>query len=234
MRDLAARGYRLGLWAGAFWLSSRLTAEVDELQDALFNKGGKPLTVRHRRAGDIYILDPTHPKTKAWLTRTFQTYREWGIRYYMIDFLDSIAGPILGRYLPDHYYRKDVIPGPQAFREGLQVIREAAGKDTYLLASTGPTMHGVGLLDGVRGGSDYGEGRALDGPGKGFFPGTFVINKPDYWTSHRQALQALASNFFLHNRLFFADMGNVLTVDQPVGLEDARISATIFGLDGGP
>ena len=126
------------------------------------------------------------------------------------------------------------IPGPQAWREGLRTIRAAAGEDTYLLASTGPKIQLSGVMDGVRVGNDYGEGRSLYGPGKGFYPATFVINKPDFWTSHRGAIEAMSSYFFTHGKLFLADSGNVLTVDKPVPLADAQISATIFGINGSP
>jgi hypothetical protein len=126
-----------------------------------------------------------------------------------------------------------VVPGPAPYRRALQAIRHAAGPDTFLLASTGPTFWGIGLFDGIRAGSDYGEGRPLDGPGKGFWPATFVINNPTYWTSHRTATDALASHAFLHRKLFWSDSGNVLTVGQPVPMSDARISTTIFGINGG-
>ena len=62
----------------------------------------------------------------------------------------------------------------------------------------------------------------------------FVVNKVDYWTSHLRAVQAWATHFFAHRKLFIADSGNVLTIDKPVPLNDAQISATIFGLNGSP
>ena len=232
--DLKQMDFKLGLWSGAFWLSSRLTAEVAQLRDAFLLKDGKPMTVPHRELGGQYILDPTHPKTKAFLTNVFETYREWGIRYFMIDFLYSISGSTPGSFRPDGFYNKDLIPGPETYRAGLEIVRKAAGPETYLLSSTGPTFHNLGLLDGMRVGNDYGEGRPLDGPGKGFYPGTFVINSPSYWTSHQAASNALAMSWFLHNKLFIADSGNVLSVDQPIPLPDAQISATLFGINGSP
>lgn len=231
---LARLNFRIGLWSGAFWLSSRLTADVERLREALLLRGGKPLEIPHRDLGAMYVLDPTHPLTHQHLRKVFETYRDWGIRYFMIDFLDAVSGSTPGRHLPDRYHDPTLVPGPQAFRAGLQVIREASGSDTYLLASTGPTLQTTGLVDGCRVGADYGEGRPLDGPGKGFYPGTFVINRADYWTSHRRATDALATHFFTHRKLFLADSGNVLTIDKPVPLPDAQISATIFGINGGP
>lgn len=231
---LARRDFKLGLWCGAFWLSSRLKPEVEKFRDALLLKGGKPLAVPHREIGEVYVLDPTHPKTQAFLKNVFTTYRDWGVRYYMIDFLDAISGTTPGNHIPDGYYDRSLIPGPQAYRAGLKVISEAAGKDTYLLPSTGPTLLNVGLVAANRVGTDYGEGRALDGPGKGFYPGTFMINRAEYWTSHRAATSALAGNYFTHRKLYLADSGNVLTIDKPIAVSDAQITTTIFGINGSP
>jgi hypothetical protein len=234
IRDLGGLGFKLGLWAGAYWLNDGLKEDYARLRDAVLTRGGAPLTVPSKQWGDSYILDPTHPKVKEHIRRVFQVWRQWGVRYYMIDFLNAIGGSIPGTFLPDSLHDRSLIPGPQSFREGLKTIREAAGPDTYLLASTGPTFWTTGLVNAVRAGTDYGEGRPLDGPGMGFFPGTFVINRPDYWTSHRRATEAWATHFFAHNRLFLADSGNVLTIDKPIPLSDAEITATIFGLNGGP
>lgn len=234
VRDLAAQDFKLGLWAGAYWVSARLESRVAQLRDAFLLKDGQPMAVPHRDLGPQLILDPTHPKTHAWFEEVFRTYREWGVRYYMIDFVHSASGSTPGRFVPDGYFDKTLVPSVEAVRASLKVIREAVGPDTYLLISTGPTFQTVGLLDAVRAGTDYGEGRPLDGPGKGFFPGTFVVNKPDYTTSHLRAVQAWATHFFAHRKLFIADSGNVLTLDKPVPRTDAQISATIFGLNGSP
>ncbi len=232
--DLSKKDFKLGLWCGAFWLSSKLKPEVEKFRDALLLSGGKLLAVPHREIGEVYALDPTHPKTQAFLKDVFTTYRQWGVRYYMIDFLDAISGAVPGNHIPDGYHDRSLIPGPQAYRAGIKVISDAAGKDTYLLPSTGPTLLNVGLVAANRVGTDYGEGRALDGPGKGFYPGTFMINRAEYWTSHRAATNALAGNYFTHRKLYLADSGNVMTIDKPIAESDARITATIFGINGSP
>ena len=232
--DLDKLDFKLGLWAGVFWMSSRLTEPAAELAPAFLLRQGQPITVPHRELGVQYVLDPTHPKAQDWIARTFETYRAWGVRYYMIDFLYSVSNSTPGSFLPDRYANEKLVPAAEAYREGLRVIRKAVGPDTYLLSSTGPTFQNVGLIDGARVGTDYGEGRPLDGPGKAFWPATFVVNRPDFWTSHRRATDALATHFYAHRKLFLADSGNVLTIDKPVPLNDARISATIFGINGGP
>ena len=242
VRDLSGQGFRLGLWCGAYWLNTHLTDLTKQLDGAFLQRDGKPLFLPSADWGNSYALDPTHPKTLAFLKHIFTTYREWGVKYFMLDFLDAASGNTMGPIAKDGrlelrndgYHDKSLVSGPQAFRKAFQVIRDASGPDTYLLACTGPSFQHVGLADGARVGNDYGEGRPLKGPGGGIAPGTFGINKPDFWTSHLYASNALASHSFFHRKLFLCDSGNVLTVDKPIGLQDAQISATIFGINGGP
>jgi hypothetical protein len=233
VKELESQGFHLGLWAGAFWMAAR-SPHAAALRDALLLYQGKPAGYAHRDLGLMNFLDPTHPETQAMLRKVFTTYRKWGVRYYMIDFMNAMAGSAYGQFGNDGYSDPKVIRGPQAWRQGLQTIRDAAGPDTYLLASSGPTLPAIGLMDAVRAGNDYGEGRALDGIGKGLYPGTFVIDKPDFWTSHSLALKALAGYFFTDRKLFLADSGNVLTVDQPMPVNEAQIRATFFGINGSP
>jgi hypothetical protein len=231
-QQLDSLKFRWGLWAGFFWLSSRLTEQVARLKDALLQYQGKPLTIPHRDLGLMYALDPSHPKTQEFIREVFSTYRRWGVRYYMLDFLDCMTGATPGTHPNDGYFDKSKIPGPEAWREGLRVIRETVTDDTYLLGSTGPALHVVGLANAVHLGNDYGDGRPLYGPGKGFYPGTFVINNPRWWTSHHTALVTMGMYSFIHRKLYIADTGSLLTIDKPIALADAQITVTIFGING--
>lgn len=231
--DLGERGFRLGFWVAPFWFSGK-AEQASRMAPAYLHSGGKPLVIPHRDLGATYALDPTHPLTAAFLREVFGAYRKWGIRYYMLDFLNAVSGLVPGGYTYDGFYQKDLAAGPAPLRVGLEVIRQTVGPDTYLLGSTGPTYQLTGIADGMRTGSDYGEGRPLYGPGKGFYPGTFVVNKPDFWNGHETALRAIATAFFTHRKLYLSDSGNVLTLDKPLPLPDAQIAATIFGINGGP
>ena len=128
---------------------------------------GKPLTIPHRDLGVMYALDPSHPKTHEFIREVFSTYRRWGVRYYMLDFLDCMTGATPGTHPNDGYFDKTKINGPEAWREGLRVIRETVTDDTYLLGSTGPAIQVTGLVNGVHLGNDYGDGRPLYGPEQG-------------------------------------------------------------------
>jgi hypothetical protein len=231
-QELDSLKFKWGLWAGFFWLSSRVTEQVERLRDALLQYQGKPLTIPHRDLGLMYALDPSHPKTQEFIREVFSTYRRWGVRYYMLDFLDCMTGATPGAHPNDGYYDKSKIPGPEAWREGLRAIRETVTDDTYLLGSTGPALQVVGLVNGVHLGNDYGDGRPLYGPGKGFYPGTFVINNPNWWTSHHTALITMGTFSFIHRKLYIADTGSVMTIDKPIPLADAQITTTFFGING--
>ena len=251
VRRLRELGFKLGLWCGPFWISSHLKEEMKELEDALVRNPDGTLLVSLERwnFGEmgrlpmnerpvLYALDPTHPKALAFLERAFAVNRVRGVRYYMIDFLYAGAGKLNrpgaqvgANHGPFHDPR--IVPGAESFRNALQVIRRAAGPETYLLASTGPTLHTVGLADAVRTGADFGEGRSLT-PGGSFYPATYMVNKASAWNGCVPALRNQAAARYTHRRLYLNDSGNVLTVDQPLPLSDARVHATMHAMCGGP
>ena len=233
--------FTLGLWVGPFYVANSLEEFVGDMGEALLGKQGEPAIVsgpwRHGDAGILplnqrplmYALDPTHPKGEAFLKHVFTTYRDWGIGYYMLDFLHAAANP--DGY--DEHHDKSVVRGTPVLRRGLQAIAEAAGPDTYTLSSSGPTFACTGLVSAARMANDYGEGRPLHAETSDY-PATFLINRAEAWTSHVRASCNLAATYFTHRKLFIADTGNVMTVDQPISVGDAQITATIFGINGGP
>jgi hypothetical protein len=250
VRRLDALGFKLGLWCGPFWISAHLEQEMAELREALVRNpdGSLHVSLGRWNYGDcanlpkeqrpaLHALDPTHPKTLAFLEKAFALNRRRGVRYYMIDFLYAGAGNINGGASPAPptapLHDPGVVPGPEAFQKALHVIRRAAGDDTYLLASTGPTLHTATVADGVRTGNDFGEGRPIARDSY-FYPATYVVNSASFWTACLPALRNQAAAYYTHRRLYLNDSGNVLSVDKPIPLSDARIHATIHAMSGGP
>lgn len=245
IQNVQDRGFIPGFWVGPFYLCSMLTDLMEELSDAILKQpDGTPLIVcnewRHGDAGRIprkdrpclYALDPSHPKVLEFIRKVFETYHEWGVRYYMVDFLEAGAGNI-HRFPYKEHYDKSLVAGAEAYTNFLRVMKKAAGKDAYLLSSTGPSLHHAGILDGVRTGNDFGEGRPLSQEAF-FYPATYVINNLSFWTGAEYALGNQAATFHTHRKLYLNDSGNVLTVDKPLPLSHARIHATIHAFSGGP
>jgi hypothetical protein len=151
----------------------------------------------------------------------------------MVDFLGAGCHAELGGWcVADDHYDKALAGGAEVYRKSLEVVREAAGADTYLLSSSGPSVINCPYVTAVRTGNDYGEGRSLY-PDTNFYPATYRLNDPDSWNSHRRASDNMAAHYFTHRKLFINDI-NVMTVDKPLPLADARTTATLFALSGGP
>jgi len=243
--SLKNQGFTWGLWCGPFWLCALCREKITEYQDALLkNSDGSLYVVRPEWqfgvAGEMpkekrpvmYALDPSHPKSLAYMRDVFTTYKKWGVRYYMADFMEAGAGNTSRFPYADHF-DKALVAGAQVYHNFLKMMRAAAGDDTYFLGSSGPTIHNAGFVDGQRTGNDFGEGRAMY-PDSYFYPATFVINSGAFWTGPQLALQNQAAHYYTHRKLYINDSGNVLTVDKPLPLNDARIHTTIHAMSGGP
>jgi hypothetical protein len=242
---LAEMGFTLGFWCGLFYVCALLDNKVEEYREFLLkNEDGSLLIVGETwpftsqelfeaRPSPLYCLDPSHPKSVEIWKHVFETYREWGVRYYMLDFLSAGAGNISGCVYTDHF-DKTIVAGPEAFHNALQAAREGAGEDTYFLSSSGPSVHCAGSVHAIRTGTDFGEGRMACPNFVGQYPATFTINKVDFWNGALSALRDQASNYYTHRKLYINDSGNVLTVDKPLKLSDARVNATIHAMSGGP
>ncbi len=110
----------------------------------MVSEGGRPKPCYKGWGKTIYALDTTHPDVQSWLDTTFRTLRRAGFTYLKIDFL--FAAAMAGAR------RKPVTP-VQAYRQGLRVIRRAAGRD-FVLGCGAPLLPSVGLVDGMRIGED--------------------------------------------------------------------------------
>jgi hypothetical protein len=244
IRQVQEKGFLPGFWVGPFYQCSSQTEQMDELKEAILkNPDGSLMVVcprwQHGDAGRmrykdrpcLYALDPSHPKALSYIRRVFETYRQWGVRYYMVDFLEAGAGNH-GRFPYKEHFDESLVAGPEAYLKFIRTMKEAAGPEAFLLGSTSPTMHHAGALDGVRVGNDFGEGRALS-PEAFFYPATFVINQLNFWNGPQHSLTNQAAHYHTHRRLYLNDSANVLTVDQPIPLNHARIAATIHAFCGG-
>ncbi len=86
---------------------------------------------------EMRILDVTRPAAADHLAGVFRTFAGWGFGYYKLDFLYAAA-----------------IPGLESYRRGMQLIRDAVGKDAIILAGGAPLLPSIGLCDAMRIGPD--------------------------------------------------------------------------------
>jgi len=139
---LAARirdgGRRAGIWLAPF-IAGADSALAREHPDWLLGDAG------HNWGQRLFGLDLTHPAVQAYLHQVFTGLRAQGYDYFKLDFL--YGGALLG-------VRHEPRSGEEAYRTGLQVIRDAVGPDCYLLGCGAPMLPSIGIVDAMRVSSD--------------------------------------------------------------------------------
>lgn len=181
-------------------------------------------------AGELYkvhwagtCLDMTHPDARKFLGEVVSRMtRQWGYKYIKIDGLwTGMAAKIL---YPNPAYRNDnlgdaVFHDPaktnvEAYRDGLKLVREAAGDDVFILgcniAQNMRTMGAsFGLVDGMRVGRDIGA----------------------RWGSILPSAEMGSRLYFFHGRVWYNDP-DCLMVRAPMTLEQARAWGSWIALSG--
>ena len=161
MASLAARiseaGYRPGLWLAPFVMHRESVVLRDHPDFALATSAGEPLFIE-TWLGPCAVLDCTHPGAAAWLGETVRTVREWGYTFLKLDALAFAAQP--GDRVR---YQQPGTTALQNVRRGLEIIRAAAGDDTFILGCTCHFGPAVGLVDAMRVGPDV-KATWADGP----------------------------------------------------------------------
>jgi alpha-galactosidase len=175
------RGRRAGIWTAPFLVGSKSQLAAQH-PDWLVGGVDAPVSGGHNWDQQLFALDVTHPGAAAYLREVFTTFREWGIDFFKIDFI--YAGALDGR-------RREDIPALQAYRAGVELIRDAIGS-SYLLGCGAPILPSVGLVDAMRVGPDV---------GPVWEPVSGDLSQP----SIRAAMMTSAARAFQHGRFWVND-----------------------------
>lgn len=170
-----------------------------------------------------WSLDMTHPGARAYLTQvTHRITDEWGFKYIKVDGL--WAGMATTCLYPEPEYREDDLGGAvfddpnktniEAYRDGLALLREAAGNDVFILgcniAQNMRTLGAsIGGLDGMRVGRDIGAN----------------------WDHILPCVEMGSRLYFLHNRVWYNDP-DCLMLREPLTLDQARAWASWIAVTG--
>ncbi|MBS0478640.1 MAG: alpha-galactosidase, partial [Proteobacteria bacterium] len=211
LADVAAAGFRPGLWIAPFLVGNRSKLYVAHpdwvVQDAAT---GGPLVAMHfygefrwhKRSEEYYVLDVTHPDAAAYIASVFRTWAGWGARYIKADFLlhGMEYGPGRARW------RESGLSRVAVWRRMMVLIREAVGDDVILSGCGCPLWASVGLVDAVRIGRDVG-----------------VTWHGDY--SAESLLRDLQSRNHANGILWQADPDCILLRDRFHEMTDAQVEA---------
>jgi alpha-galactosidase len=147
--ELHALGYQAGLWLAPFSVDAGTQLAQEHPEWILRSRNASTGKLEPADPGNVFGLDLTHPEVLGWLRTTFdRVFHEWGFDYVKIDFL-------IHSLFPGQRYDSGKTSA-EAFRQGLQVIRDCAGKDKFILACGSPFGPAIGLCDAMRIGFDVG------------------------------------------------------------------------------
>jgi alpha-galactosidase len=141
---ISTTGRTPGIWLAPFMVSPRSQLARAHPDWLLRDETGAPVRAGMTWNGKPFGLDVTHPAVLEWLHELIREVRGWGYGYLKLDFLYIAALPGA---------RKQDMPREVAYRNAMQMIREAA-EDAYILACGAPVIPSLGLCDGLRVGPD--------------------------------------------------------------------------------
>lgn len=191
-RRIMDSGRTPGLWTAPFLVgadSDLAAAHPDWLV------GGAVASDRHWDQ-EIRVLDVTHPDAAEHLVGVFATLRERGFGFHKIDFI--YGGAMVGRR------HEDMTP-IEAYRRGLELVREGAGDNAVILGCGAPLLPSIGLVDAMRISPDV---------MPAWEPDLDDISQPGM----RSALAAGRARAWMHGRLWVNDPDCVLVrpeVERP-------------------
>jgi len=143
--DITEAGFVPGLWMAPFYVDRSTDTYLDHSDWWVRDRAGEELTFTNLETGDYAIIDVTHPDAAAWLSDVIAARVADGWVYLKLDFLYAGAQEGL---------RNADVTGIEAYRIGVELLREAAGEDTWILACGAPMLPSVGFADSFRSGAD--------------------------------------------------------------------------------
>ncbi|NJC95498.1 MAG: alpha-galactosidase [Anaerolineales bacterium] len=141
---IKATGRTAGIWLAPFMVLSNAQLVREHPDWLLRDEHGRPVPAGISWGGTTWALDSSHPGVLDWLDQLIRKVVGWGYNYFKLDFL--YQGALVGKRYKD-------IPREEAYRNALQVMRNAAG-EAYILACGAPVIPSLGLCDGIRIGPD--------------------------------------------------------------------------------
>lgn len=146
-REIRDKEFTPGLWLAPF-IAHPKSKLADQHPDwMLRNRFGRKINAGYLWNSFPQALDLTHPAAQEYVSEVIHSaVQKWGFSYLKLDFLYAAALP--GRHMDGTQTRAQVL------RSGLETIREAAGDRTFLLGCGCPLGPAIGLMDGMRIGTD--------------------------------------------------------------------------------
>lgn len=195
--EISARGLTPGIWMAPLLVNRAAPAYLDHPDWWVVDEDGTELT---DGACDCATLDVTHPDAAVWLQDQIRVRVDEGWRYLKLDFL--YAGAREG-------VRAEPVNGAQAYARAMELLREAASEDTWILACGAPMLPSVGFADSWRSGADI---------------AFFIAPEPDRAFLRWQA-RSTAARAWANGRWWWNDADNMMLGADPTAALAAQVSS---------
>ncbi|HEY7295697.1 MAG TPA: alpha-galactosidase [Dehalococcoidia bacterium] len=207
---IRAAGFVPGLWLAPLVLHRDSQTFREHPDWAIRDRDGSIRLVQ-TWLGECAALDCTHPEAQGWLRDVIHTaVRVWGYPYLKLDALVFAAQE-------DALYHAPNTTAAMNLRRGLEICREAAGEETFILGCTCPFGPAIGLVDAMRVGPDV---DAL------WFNG----QRPSAF----HALRMTLPRWFMHRHFWLNDPDCLIARDSAeLTLGETRTLATGIAISGG-
>ena len=221
--SISAAGFRPGLWIAPFGVSLNSALAQEHPDWIAKDAEGEPLIGMFgpHWGGFVHTLDVTNPEVLEHLESLARELVRLGFTYLKLDFTYSPGF--------DGVWADRSMTPAQRIRAGFDAIRRGAGDDTFILGCGAPLGACIGVVDGMRIGSDV---------------APFWAPKPELWPyrgyeqtipSTKNAWRNTLTRAHQHRRLWLNDPDCVMlrTSDTELTPEQVRAWALAVGASGG-
>lgn len=221
--EVKSAGLTPGLWIAPFIVHPKSKLAQEHPEWITRGKLNYPVNAGFSSWGAFTTgLDLTHPDALKYVRDVIHNaVHNWGYTYLKLDFL--YAGALKGR-------RNDSTRTlAQVLRSGLEVIREAAGDETFIVGCGCPIGSGLGLVDSMRIGPDVDPNWMPNI----FGLGRLIRNEPGL-PSTRNSIHNILSRAFMGNCWWINDPDCLLLrEDMSLTIDEIRALTTAIALSGG-
>jgi alpha-galactosidase len=221
-KEIALAGFTPGLWLAPFILERGALLLREEPEWLLRDRLGRPVSAGWHWEKPSYALDMTHPGAQEHIQGLIEAaVHEWGYPYLKLDFLYAAALP--------GQRRDPTLTRAQTLRRALEMIRDAAGEDTFLVGCGCPLGAGVGIFDAMRIGPD------MDQHWTPTYRNTTLFFAPEPgMPAARNAIRNALARLPLHGRWWLNDPDCLLARDTTgLTLDETLSLASVIALCGG-
>jgi alpha-galactosidase len=220
--EIQAENFTPGLWLAPFIVHPKSKLSEQHPEWILKNRLGRPINAGFLWNSFTQALDLTLPDARQYVREVVHSASQvWNFPYLKLDFLYAAALPGI--------YSDPTQTRAQVMRSSLELIRSAAGDKTFLLGCGCPLGPAIGLVDGMRIGSDTAR------RWNPFFKGIqFLLKKEASFPSAFNAVHNTLTRSDLHNRWWINDPDCLLLrPETQLTRIEVETIASVIALSGG-